>query len=43
MQPPYETIQEGIDKAPDKGTVYVAPGTYTGKGNSILRVKKILP
>ena len=39
---PYATIQEGIDKAPDNGTVYVAPGTYRGQGNSILKVKKNL-
>jgi len=39
---PYATIQEGINKAPVNGTVYVAPGTYTGKGNSILKVEKNL-
>ena len=39
---PYATIQEGINKAPDNGTVYVGPGTYRGKGNSILKVKKNL-
>lgn len=39
---PYATIQEGINKAPVGGTVYVAPGIYTGKGNSILKVEKNL-
>jgi hypothetical protein len=39
---PYATIQEGINKAPVNGTVYVAPGTYRGKGNSILKVEKNL-
>lgn len=37
---PYAAIQEGINKAPVNGTVYVAPGTYRGKGNSILKVEK---
>lgn len=39
---PYATIQEGINKAPVSGTVYVAPGTYREKGNSILKVEKNL-
>lgn len=39
---PYVTIQEGINKAPVDGIVYVEPGTYTGKGNSILKVEKNL-
>lgn len=39
---PYATIQTGINKAPVGGTVYIAPGTYTGTGNSILKVKNNL-
>ena len=39
---PYATIQEGINQAPINGTVSVAPGTYRGKGNSILKVEKNL-
>lgn len=39
---PYATIQEGINKASVDGTVYLAPGFYTGKGNSILKVGKNL-
>jgi len=37
---PYATIQKGIYEAPVNGTVFVTPGTYTGKGNSILKVEK---
>ena len=29
----YQTIQEGIDRSWDTGTVWVADGTYTGHGN----------
>ena len=37
---PYATIQAGINNVATGGTVYVAPGVYSGKGNSILKIDK---
>ena len=39
---PYATIQKGINEASVNGTVHLEPGTYKGKGNSILKVEKNL-
>lgn len=35
----YKTIQEGLDNVANAGTVNIAPGTYTGAGNTNLDVK----
>lgn len=36
----FQTIQKGLDTVANAGTVNIAPGTYTGKGNTNLDVKK---
>ena len=39
LDTPYLTIQQGLDNVANAGTVNIAPGTYTGTGNTNLDVK----
>ncbi len=38
----FKTLKEALKKAPENSTIYIAPGTYTGKNNTNLAVNKNL-